>query len=280
MPLPPVDTIHLFPGERAALLDLLRDLSPDDWNAMTVCDGWNVHDVALHLLGGDVGWLSGGRDRFRGSPTMPDVPDLDDPATLLGWINDRNAVWVDAMRRMSPSLLIDLLALTGEHLAAWLPTIDLDAPGIPVSWAGPGPAPAWLHVAREYAERWVHQQHIRDATGRPGLIEPEWLHPVLDTFARALPYTLRNHQAPDRHTVTLRITGPAGGSWSVTRRDDAWSFEAPDRERSDTLVTTDEETAWRGFTRGIGIDRVRERSEVNGDPEIGEVIMRMVTIIA
>ena len=46
MSLPPIATTHLFPGERAALLDLLRDLSPIDWDAMTVCEGWNVHDVA------------------------------------------------------------------------------------------------------------------------------------------------------------------------------------------------------------------------------------------
>lgn len=26
----------------------------------------------------------------------------------------------------------------------------------------------WLDAAREYTEFWVHQQQIRDATGRPG----------------------------------------------------------------------------------------------------------------
>lgn len=281
MPLPPIDTIHLFPGERAALLALLRDLSPDDWNAMTVCTGWNVHDVALHLLGGDIGWLSGGRDRFHGSATAPPPPDgLDDWATLVGWINARNATWIDATRRVSPALLIDLLALTGERLAAWLPEIDLDAPGIPVSWAGPDPAPAWLHIAREYTERWTHQQHIRDATGRPGLTEPEWLHPVLDTFVRALPYTLRDHVAPERATVTLRVTGPAGGAWTARREGGAWSLTPDLPDRPDTLVAMDEETAWRGFTRGIDIDRIRERTTVDGDREIGEAIMRMVSIIA
>ena len=36
-----------------------------------------------------------------------------------------------------------------------------------VNWAGPEPAPIWLDPAREYTERWVHQQHIRDAVRNP-----------------------------------------------------------------------------------------------------------------
>ena len=50
--------------------------------------------------------------------------------------------------------------------------------------------------AREFTERWVHQQQIRDAVGKPGLTERRWLHPVLDAFARALPHALRDHAAP------------------------------------------------------------------------------------
>lgn len=279
MSLAPVSTIHLFPGERASLLALLRDLAPADWNAMTVCDRWNVHDVALHLLGGDIGWLSGGRDRFHGSSTAPQAPDLDDWSTLVGWINDRNATWIDATRRVSPALLCDLLAVTGERLAAWLPTIDLDAPGIPVSWVGPGPSQAWLHVAREYTERWVHQQHIRDAVHRPGLLEREWLYPVLDTFARALPHTLRAHAAPSGYTVTLRITGDAGGAWCLRRDAGGWRF-VTDTGDAGTTVTMDDETAWRGFTRGACIDWIRTRTQVTGDPSIGETIMHMITVIA
>lgn len=155
-----------------------------------------------------------------------------------------------------------------------------DAPGIPVSWAGPDAAPTWLHVARKYTERWTHQQHIRDAVGRSGLTEPVWLHPVLDTFARALPYTLRHHHAPAQSTVVLRITGPAGGSWRVERQGDFWRFVSAVPGRPYTLVTMDEETAWRGFTRGIGIDRVRAKTRVDGNPAIGEAIMHMASIIA
>lgn len=279
MTLPPISTLHLFGPEREALTDLLADLVDDDWYQPTVCEGWNVHDVALHLLGGDIGLLSGGRDRFRGSPAVPAPPDLSDWSTLVRWIDTRNAVWVDATRRTSPVLLCELLVFTGQRMAAWLPEVDMDAPGIPVSWAGPDPAPTWLHIAREYTERWIHQQHIRDAVGRPGFTEPQWLHPVLDTFARALPYTLRDRRRPTGTTVELRITGPAGGSWRVRKDDDTWAFTDADSS-VDTVITIDEDTAWRGFTRGLDIDTIRARTRVEGDREIGDAVIHMVTIIA
>jgi hypothetical protein len=57
------------------------------------------------------------------------------------------------------------------------------------------PAPAWLDAARELSEYWTHQQRLRDATGRPGLAGPELLAAVLDTFLRALPFTLRDTEA-------------------------------------------------------------------------------------
>ena len=41
-----------------ALLELLSGLSPAEWEQPTVCAGWSVRDVALHLLGDDVGMLS------------------------------------------------------------------------------------------------------------------------------------------------------------------------------------------------------------------------------
>ena len=53
---------HLFAPERAALLQLLSSLGAGQWQAPTVCPGWSVKDVALHLLGGDIDLLSRRRD--------------------------------------------------------------------------------------------------------------------------------------------------------------------------------------------------------------------------
>lgn len=280
MTLPPIATIHLFADERDALLALLRDLSPKEWYPPTVCNGWNVHDVALHLLGADMNLLSGTRDHFTGSPAAHPPSELGNWETLIAFINERNAIWIDATRRVSPPLLMELLEFTGERVVSWLPALDTDTIGNPVDWVGPERAPVWMHIAREYSERWVHQQHIRDATSRPGFTEPEWLHPVLAAFARGLPHAIRDHHAPDGSIAQLEITGPAGGFWFVQHRNGAWGFLSTVPDRVDTVVSLDEDTAWRGFTRGIETDEVRNRATVEGDQELGRKILAMISINA
>jgi hypothetical protein len=76
---------------------------------------------------------------------------------------------VTAARRISLPLPIDLLSITGNQVAEFWQTVDLGALGEAVSWAGPGPAPAWLDAAREFSEYWTHHQQICEAIG------PGWL---------------------------------------------------------------------------------------------------------
>ena len=50
-----MDVRGLFSPDRQSLLSLLTDLSTDDWSRPTTCAGWDVRDVVLHILGGDLG---------------------------------------------------------------------------------------------------------------------------------------------------------------------------------------------------------------------------------
>mgnify|MGYP001473010431 CR=1 FL=1 len=52
----------LFAPMRAELLRVLHGLSDEEWDLPTACTGWSVRDVALHILGDDMGLLSGLRD--------------------------------------------------------------------------------------------------------------------------------------------------------------------------------------------------------------------------
>jgi uncharacterized protein (TIGR03083 family) len=187
----PILVSHLFPEILEGLIGLLSGLTAEEWERPTVCAGWSVKDVALHLLGVEVGILSRKRDGF--SNPSPAVSNSDD---LVDLVNNLNAMWVQATRRISPRLLCDLLEHTGQQVCRYWGSLDPYALGGPVSWAGPGPAPVWLDLAREYTERWHHQQHIRDAVGKPGFKEPKFLAPVLDAFVRALPHTYREVDAP------------------------------------------------------------------------------------
>lgn len=276
---PRIDIRHLFAQERADLLVLLRSIADDDWWLPTICGDWSVHDVVIHLFGADVNILSGDRDRFRGSPLGPTTGDLSDWPTLVAFIDQRNDSWVSALRRMSPDLLVQVLEWTGEQLATYWPTVNLDATGLPVNWAGPDPAPVWLHVARELTERWTHQQHIRVAVERPGCAEPEMLGAVLDILARAIPYALRDIMPLETSCVELIVTGDGGGRWLAESDGKQWILVEQYNGERLAIVRTDAVSAWQAFTLGLTSTERRERMTITGDREAGFRIVDMVSII-
>ena len=76
---------------------------------------------------------------------------------------------------------------------------DFAAIGLATFLAGRAPSAAFpirsdnrFDTAREYTERWHHQQHIREAVSRPGLEEPMWMRPVFETFVRGLNRSLKD----------------------------------------------------------------------------------------
>jgi uncharacterized protein (TIGR03083 family) len=269
-----VDVLHLFNEERAELLGLLRGLTREHWALPTVCPGWSVRDIALHLLGDDLGRLSRTRDHFRGQ-TEPGADE-----SIVDLVNRLNELWVAATRRLSPGVLCDLLSVSGEWTLAYFVTLDLDTVGGPVSWAGPEPAPVWLDIAREYTERWHHQQQIRDAVAAPELTARRLFAPVLATFAHALPHTFRDTDAMDGSSVHLHIAGEAGGDWSIRRESAQWHLYVGAPDRANARVTIDQSLAWRLFTRGLVPAEAEESATIEGDRELGRQILRTVAVIA
>ncbi len=230
------------------------------------------------MLGADLGNLSVQRDGFVDVSTVG--PRGDERAALVAFVADLNQTWVSAARRLSPRLLCELLAVIGEAIAAYFAGLDLRAVGNPVSWAGPDPAPVWLHVAREYTERWVHQQQTRDALVLPGFTEPEHLAPVPAAFVHALPHTLRHRTAAPGTRVRLCISGPAGGDWVALRTEDRWMLGQDDGEAVNATVTVDQDLAWRLFTRGVAPADALPHVRIEGDRSLGMVVLDTVSIIA
>ncbi len=182
----PIAVVGLFPELRHHLLELLAALSDEQWQRPTVCPGWSVKDVALHLLGGDIGNLARRRDGMGDAiaPYVPPGADLSAPATLVTAVNAWNEDWVVATRRMSVHVVHDLLAVTGDALYTYYGGLNLMAIGSPVSWVGPEPAPVWLDIAREYTEQLMHQAQIRDAAGIPGIRAAALRSRPRDIYAR------------------------------------------------------------------------------------------------
>ena len=196
-------------------------------------------------------------------------------------INRSNADWVSACQRIHPDLLVAFLKQADQAMVAYFRSLDPLGPApVAVSWAGETASPAWFDIAREYTEKWLHQQHIREATRRPVLTERRWLFPVLDTFARALPYAYRTLQANEGNTFTLTIEGPAGGHWTLVRQAGEWVLFTGRPNRPTSQVSLDADSAWRMFTRGIDPNIVASQAAISGDPGLARPLFSAVAIMA
>lgn len=280
-PLGPIRTAHLFPTIEARLIDLLRSLSPEDWERQTLAPKWTVKDVAAHLLDTQLRKLSFGRDGYALSPPPVIASDQD----LVAFVNRLNTEGVTVYRRLSPPLLIAWMEETSAQAARYYASLDPFAPApIGVSWAGEAVSPNWFDTARELTERWHHQQQIglavdRHASGGAGIMTPELYHPVLDCFMRALPFHYRSIAAPPRTSLTIHVSGDCGGDWHLYRDADAWMLTSTPTETVVATVDIPQDIAWRIFTKGIAIDEARARVDVRGDAALGGHVLSMIAIV-
>lgn len=174
------DLMPLAEQERRELLDLLRDLTPDQWHARSLCDAWTVRDVAVHVVSYDaLGWMQLGAAmvRARGSVSRANQALVDQHADL-----DTDRV----------------LALVERHVR---PT------GLTAAMGG----------AIALTDGTIHQQDIRRALGLPRSIPAERLRPVLDVALGAPTLPARGHArgltlvADDldwRHGAGPEVRGP------------------------------------------------------------------------
>lgn len=136
------DVRRLASEERADLAAFLATLSPQQWQAPTLCEQWRVRDVVAHVISydnvGPRGLLSlAARGRFQ--------------------ITRINAA---ALARYAESSPRQLLTLLSDHLQ-------------------PRGLPAMLGSRAGLVETLIHHQDIRRALGRPRQIPAERLLPAL-----------------------------------------------------------------------------------------------------
>jgi uncharacterized protein (TIGR03083 family) len=275
-PVEPVEVVDLFPPLIGELLSVLRSLKPSDWERPTVCLPWSVKDVAAHLLGGNLSRLWKQDERM----TATDAPFVGFDE-LVDLINQQNEAWVQAAKRISPEMLIEFLDLTDRRLYEYFKMLPLhEVAGISVAWASDDLAPNWLDIAREYTEKWLHQQHIREAVHEPLLTQPVWLSPVLETFMHALPRAFRDERSGYSTSVLVRITGEAGGDWSLVREETGWQLYKGNDPNASATVQLDQDLAWRLFTKGVGREEARSRVKIAGDVALGERVLDTVAIMA
>lgn len=274
--LQPIFTAHLFTKIEQHLLDLLRSLAPEEWEAQTIVPAWKVKDVAAHLLDTQLRKLSLARDGYF-SPTSIFAPG----ENLAAFINRLNHEGVAVYRRLSPAVLISLLEITSRQFCAYHESLDPFAQAaFAVSWAGEKNSLNWFDTAREFTERWHHQEQIRFAANKPGIMTREFYFPVLDTFMRALPYHYRDVFAPSETLLQFIIEGDCGGSWYLQREENLWRLIRQSDTNPIAKISIPQALAWRIFTKGIDRQSATSQIEIDGNEMLGLHIITMLAIVA
>jgi uncharacterized protein (TIGR03083 family) len=257
------------------LIDLLSSLTPAEWDLQTVAPLWKVRDVAAHLLDTALRKLSIVRDSC-----YVEQVNIRSPQDLIAFINRLNREGVTVYRRLSPKVLIGMMKEACEQSARFHESLDPFAPAaFSVSWAGEEQSLNWFDTAREFTERWHHQQQIRLATNRPGIMTPELYHPVLDCFVRGLPHLYRDVDAPEGSLLVLEISGECGGRWFLRKAPSGWGFVKPSDETPASRVNIPQELAWRVFTKGIDRNSARAQVAVEGNRDLGERVLQLTAIV-
>jgi uncharacterized protein (TIGR03083 family) len=271
----PILCAHLLREVDQKLLELLGSLAPSEWELQTISPLWKVRDVAAHLLDTALRKLSMVRDGCYAEPV-----DIHSPEDLVNRVNNLNQEGARVYRRLSPRVLIDMMGIACEQSAHFHESLDPYAPATSaVSWAGEEISLNWFDTARELTERWHHQQQIRLATNRPGLLVPHLYHPVLECFVRGLPHVYRDVVSPTGTTLLLEISGECGGRWFISRGPTRWDFVRQPAEDFVCRVTVPQELAWRLFTKGIDRGAARAQIEIEGNQELGEEVLHLTAII-
>lgn len=272
----PIPTLHLFMPLDQKLIGLLKSLSPEDWNKPTLAKLWTVKDVAAHLLDGNLRVLALAQNYLGDSPS-----EINSYNDLVDYLNRLNADWVRAMKRVSPTTIIELLETTQQSVIDYYHSLDVWAPApFSVAWAGEEESKNWFHLAREYTERWHHQQQIREAVGKEGIMEKDFFYPLIQTFMMALPHTYRTITAPDGSVISVKVNGPAGGEWRIIYQNQKWNFTNDTNQTPDVIIEMSADCAWKLFTKALSETEALEKIKIFGNQELGKPILKMVSVMA
>jgi hypothetical protein len=272
-----IETKHLFPILNQKLISLLRSLNEDEWQNPTIARLWNVKNIASHLLDTNLRTLSFARDGHVLKPNQ-EILSYDD---LVAYLNQLNADWIKASERIGTKVLTDLLESTGKSCSDYIQTLNPhDTAIFSVAWAGERVSHNWFHVAREYTEKWHHQQQIREAVNRPGIMTRELFYPFIETLLQGLPHHYRNTPAVTGTHVMVEISSDMGGIWYVVKHDHHWTLSKRWELIPSASIRIPPEIAWKLFTKGISPSDARRNVVIEGDAKLVDAVLNMVAVMA
>ena len=272
-----IEVRHLFPELYSELIKLLQNLSAYEWDYSTSSSKWTVKDIVAHLIDTDLRRISFQRDHLI--PPMYGRQ-IGNDTQLVEYINYLNNTWVEVSRRLSPGVLIDLLNYIKIEMPKLLNSLNMNDEALfGVSWAGEKKSKNWFDIAREYTEKWYPQQQIREAVGKPLLSDEKWMSPLIATYVRGLPYFYQKVFPEITNSVVLLVVDDiSDGKW-ILKKNNSWELFVGDILDYSSKIVMNADTAWRMFEKNISKEEAKRRITIEGDFDLGKVVLELVTNI-
>lgn len=246
--------------------DLLAGLTRDEWFLPSPLPGWDVRDNVAHIIGTENMLLG------RETPSI-DI-DRDGAAHIRNDIGAFNELAVEAMRTVEPAdVLAQFVETTTERLRV-LESMEQDEWDAE-SFTPAGPDTYGRFMQIRVFDCWLHEQDIRDATGRPGDEISLPVEVTLDEMTTAMGFVVgkRAGVAPGN-----RITFALTDAGVVVREI---HVEVGERARvvgelaspATTTLTMPIGVMTRRCAGRVAPGELRDQITVDGDAEVAEQIL-------
>ncbi len=187
----PVEQVQNLDRCWTSLDGLLGGLTAEQWQSPSLCPGWAVRDVLVHLA--SIEHMLSGEPPGAMAESIP-----------FGKAGD----WKRGAEALDDGALLDRYrGLIADRRAELAGVTETDLSAESLTPIGPGTYGRFLTI--RVFDFWVHEQDIRVPLGLRGHEEGPAAEAAIDEIQRSLPYIIgKKTGLPDGKSITIELDGP------------------------------------------------------------------------
>ncbi|MGH2731159.1 MAG: maleylpyruvate isomerase family mycothiol-dependent enzyme [Actinomycetota bacterium] len=198
------DAFDALRDEQEALEAMLDSLDDAAWGSPSLCPGWSVADVVLHLGQTEEAVVASADGATQAIPAPEGVTGMDELVEH----------WVSAERGSSSSAILDRWKAARRKALEALLSAD---PEKPMAWAAAPLKPRTLATTR-LSEHWIHANDIAQPL-QLTYPDTDRLWHIAWLAHKTVPYAFLRAGRENPPSVRLELTSPGGERWDFGPED-------------------------------------------------------------